>query len=259
MSYSKLFNERSTVIDVLSSDDERPERSVADKEKLKHLQLSMSGNAEAVGLQNLNNAPAEARTGSHKEKDKKDRAFNDLLRRLNEQRIWLLQMMEDIQEHIEQLTRSIEQCSRIIEALKDVKEGKSALDDDGYPENDLARDAIKEWERKTGKKWTAPEGMQVLDLIILEQENKRDGLTGDREVEQQKWDELNDQYQAVDDAIYELEQDGYTSSTDKDEWTSWLDKQESERNAIYTTNNTLQAANKATNVNDPLNSMPGIS
>lgn len=188
------------------------------EEKLNELDLNQAkkeGGSEAV---------ARIKTGqdhnpitSQEQKDKKDREFNSLLERLKEHRLWLLGMMDAIQDKIDGLTQKIEDCSRVIEALQDFKDGKIALGEDGYPANDKAREAIKDWERKNGKKWEpgTEEGVAALDAIILSEDHKRADYIEGREHEQKEWDKLHDKWEATDEIIREASETGYIISNAK--------------------------------------------
>lgn len=190
-------------------------------EKLNELDLNQAkkeGGSEAVAR--IKTGQDQNPVVDQQEKDKKDREFNNLLERLKEHRLWLLGMMDAIQDKIDGLTQKIEVCGRVIEALQDFKDGKIALGEDGYPANDKTREAIKDWERKNGKKWepSTVEGMAALDAIILSEKAKRDGPGGyieQREGKKAQWNELNNYLEQNEELQYKLSNNIELSEEDK--------------------------------------------
>lgn len=140
---------------------------------------------------------------SPEQQRKKDKQFNELLTRLKEQRIWLLQQLEIIQKEIDELTIQIDEYSRNLEALKlylnDFEEyGKFDIDEDGYPSDSRVKMLVKEWEKKNNKKWdaSAEDADNTLHLIILEQETNMGTKVNERERLmdecQEYWDKIGD-------------------------------------------------------------------
>lgn len=208
--------------------EDKAQQNTLDKDQIKHLQLSQGGKAANAGLQNLNNAPDEVRGNTQQEKDKKDREFRNLLDRLKEHRLWLMGMMNQLQDDIDALTLKIEECGRVIDVLEDFKNGKIALGDDGYPDNERARKAIKEWERKNGKKWEpgTEEGMAAIDTIILSETKERNEYIKQRSDKQTEWNRWNDEWNATDEMINKYSDAQYANSSETHDIQNWVKQAE---------------------------------
>ncbi len=211
---------------------------------------------------------------SQAQKDKKDREFNNLLQRLKDHRLWIMGIMNDIQDEIDQLTQDIEDCGRVIEALQDFKDGKIALGDDGYPANEHARKAIKEWEKKNNKKWdpSTQEGMDALDTIILSKTKDRNEFIKQRSDKQTEWNQWNDEWNATDEKIAQFSDSNYANIVDTSDTENFAERMDKlrELEELKQTQDTLDNNEGATTgvdtensslttATDIFNSAPGIS
>lgn len=121
MSYSRLFNERSVGTGDRSYVDHDPAKvgaeredhpSLPDKDKIRHLQLSMGGNAEAAGLQDLNNAPDETKRDSNNKKKDEETI---------QRQIMLNNLLQDLLESLARIQAAIEATEKIKKLLKKKK------------------------------------------------------------------------------------------------------------------------------------------
>ncbi|MDO5970293.1 hypothetical protein Q4Q35_10795 [Flavivirga aquimarina] len=134
-------------------------------------------------------------------KKEKDRRYLDrVLHLLQEARRAILADIAQMQIELEQLIKDrdeiIDKRNAISKVLDDLREdGRIEVGKDGYPINEKARAAIKEWEQKTGKKFDAGslEASEMLHYIILdlsEQESKLDRDIENKNKEIQKANEI---------------------------------------------------------------------
>src|SRR5690606_40949153 len=100
------------------------------------------------------------------------------------------------------------------------------LDEDGYPKNNpKAKVSIQAWEQKNHKKadLIANDAQTTLLIIADDLQEQNDLKCDEREVEQKKWDKLNDEWHTTDNAIHKFEEDGYVTESYYNTWNTFLE------------------------------------
>ena len=156
--------------------------------------------------------PENHATGEKRKKQ--ERNFSNLLYQLQQQRVWLLEQMKELQGQIEQWQAEIEERARNVDAIKDClekyrKTGQFELDSEGYPANPRVKELLKQWEKAEGKKWDAHDPAEAQDILIAlqkEEENRQSDAVKEREIRQEKWEHYNEQRIVLDDAIGQVKE-----------------------------------------------------
>lgn len=149
---------------------------------------------------------------SGEKQDKRSRRLEDILFQLEQHRRWLLQRMQDLQDQIEHLQHQADMHAKNIQAISDClnqyqKNGSFDLAMDGYPQNPLVKDLVKDWENRTGESWENLSGEQAQNiLIVLEKQEALhyNNLLEEKDKKQQQWDHYNAQRQLADQAIVQV-------------------------------------------------------
>jgi len=166
------------------------------------------------------------------EKKKKKETLQYLLGRFEEHRKWLIEQMEMLQDIIDDLTHKSEEYQRNIEALENFLEkfeqnGAYDLGEDGYPKNNRVRELVKAFEDRTGQKWDASseQADEILTRILEERKQVQLKSVAQRNEHQDRWNELNNSYNATEASIEKIKKGEYVSTEELDTWTDFYNQE----------------------------------
>lgn len=133
----------------------------------------------SLGHNDIKNAKSSQNKDKERKKSEIMKLIEDARRALLKD---LAKYQADLEKHLGERDEVIDKRKAVESFLEDYREnGEFDVGEDGYPTDEKAKEAIKEWEKKTGKKWDAndPDAAEIL-MVIIEDYKDQEKILDDK-------------------------------------------------------------------------------